>query len=236
MNPRQTRTHTKQRGKALFVIAWAPRDTCGPFGLRGGAGPCPRQVTGVCRVVTQPPLRPGVPQPRREPRAVPEAGPQGSSAIPTPAQLSLNGAAVEKPLPAVAGGRPGTGGVRGAAQGSHYPGVIAQPSPAQPGPSGSPGQSREEHSKPRQVLPRRTPGAGVPALSQPSSVPQFPPGQSEPEGLRWRTKVFSPCKAVLPPHSQHTRNSLIQVRTEPGAAQTPGSCDSALFPLSAQRL
>lgn len=126
MNPRQTRTDSKQGGKTLFVIVWAPADTWGQFGLGDGAESCLRQVTKVRRVGTAAPLSLGVPQPRWEPRAVPEAGPSGTAAPRAPAQLLLNGAAVEKLLPAAAGAAawPGAGPGAGGFAGLHKAPII----------------------------------------------------------------------------------------------------------------
>ena len=166
------------------------------------------------------------PQPSREALWKAEAGPQGTALLcgaqpamaRAPAQL-LNRVAVEKPLVAVAGaarlarGRHGGGGALRAAQGCYYPGVITQP-------KHSPAPPAALRQAPAQVwgsttnLPRCCELPPANHAGHPGPVPlpcrslalrlSFPPGQSEPEGLCWRTKHWSFLLLQSPSSASHT--------------------------------
>lgn len=171
------------------TVCHCPTDTWGRFGLgaeqaRVQAGPQGLQGSHPS------PAEPLCPPAPLEPRVVPEAGPQGIAAIRgrAPAQLLLNGAAVEL-FPAVAGAAAWPGAGPGAgdspsctrlplSRGNHPARPLRQPA-AEPGgaqqtPPGAAGCPRAagQHSPPQRPCP-------VTAWLRAS----VSPGQSEPGGL-----------------------------------------------------
>lgn len=229
MNPRQTRTDPKQGGKTLFVIVCAPTDTWGQFGSRVVSQAGHHGLQGWHPSPAGSPVL----SPRRGPRAS-----QRSQPSPRAAVVEWGGCGEAAPCggrgSSLAGGRPGGGGVSGAAQGSHYPGVITQPSTARPlrQPGAEPGGAQQT-----------PPGAAsCPQLAWPDSRPQCPcpviawlRASVSSRSIRARGATGGQRFSSSSP-SPFTQKSLIQVhhtRTDPGAAQTPRSCDSALLPFSA---
>lgn len=174
------------------------------MGCGAEQGRVPGRSPGSAGLAPQAPLSLGVPQPRREPRAVPEAGPQGCTAIrgPSPRAAVAEWGGCGEAVPrggrgsSLAGGRPGGGGAGGAAQGSHYPGVITQPNAARP---------------------LRRPGA------EPRGAQQTPPGAaSYPQPATQDSRPQRPCPvtawlraSVFPRVSQSQRGCVGGQRFSP---------------------
>lgn len=228
MNPRQTRTDPKQGGKTLFVIVWAPTDTCGQFGSRvvSQAG-----HHGLASVSPSPAGSP-VLSPRRGPRAS-----QRSQPSPRAAVVEWGGCGEAAPCggrgSSLAGGRPGGGGARGAAQGSHYPGVITQPNTARPlrQPAAEPGGAQQTPpgaASCPQLATLAPVSLSCHSLAPCLSFPQVNPNQRD----YWRTKVFFSFFS-FPIHPNLTDPGSSHMRTDPGVAQSIRSCVSALLPFSA---
>lgn len=168
------------------------------MGCGAEQGRVPGRSPGSAGLAPQAPLSLGVPQPRREPRAVPEAGPQGCTAIrgPSPRAAVAEWGGCGEAVPrggrgsSLAGGRPGGGGAGGAAQGSHYPGVITQPNAARP---------------------LRRPGA------EPRGAQQTPPGAaSYPQPATQDSRPQRPCpvtawlRASVSPGSVRARGAVLE--------------------------
>lgn len=143
----------------------------------------------------------------------------------------------------LAGGRPGGGGVRGAAQGSHYPGVITQPNTARP--------LRQRGAEPGGAQQTPPGAASYPRPAMQDTRPRYPcpvtawirasvsPGSITARGAVGGQRFSSPQSLFTSPFTGHlklTDSGSSRVRADPRAAQSPRSCDSALLPLSAQRL